>query len=155
MKRIIESKSVIADLMLPNQANPAGMVHGGEIMKMMDNCGGVAAVRHARMNVVTLRVDEMVFYEPILVGQLVTCESRLVFTGRTSMEVEVTVKVEDLLSEAPAKVALTAFFTYVALDENGKPCEVPALLVETEEEAQAFEMGKMRHLKHKSNIKLL
>jgi acyl-CoA hydrolase len=155
MRRISDSKSMISDLMLPSQANPAGMVHGGEIMKMMDNCGGVAAVRHARTNVVTLRVDEMVFYEPILVGQLVTCESQLVFTGRTSMEVKVTVKVEDLVSEEPAKVALTAYFTYVAMGADGKPCKVPELLIETEEERQDFEKGRMRYQLHKNSSKPL
>lgn len=153
MKKIVESRSVISDVMLPSHANPAGTVHGGEIMKMMDTCGGVAAMRHSKTNVVTLRVDEMVFYQPIYVGQLVICESQLVFTGRTSMEVLVTVKVEDLACENPAKVALTAFFTFVAMGENGIPCEVPALLIETEEEKQAFEKGKLRYMQHKRNMK--
>ena len=108
-------------------------------------------MRHAKTNVVTVRVDEMVFHQPIMVGQLVICEAQLVFAGRTSMEVKVTVKVEDMMNELPTKVALTAFFTYVALDEEGKPCQVPGLLVETEEEKEAFENGRQRYLEHKKN----
>jgi acyl-CoA hydrolase len=151
MKKSMQSRSVLSEIMLPCQANPSGKVHGGEIMKMMDNCGGVAAMRHAKTNVVTVRVDEMVFHQPIMVGQLVICEAQLVFAGRTSMEVKVTVKVEDMMNELPTKVALTAFFTYVALDEEGKPCQVPGLLVETEEEKEAFENGRQRYLEHKKN----
>ena len=66
----------------------------------------------------------MVFYEPILVGELVICEAQLVFVGKTSMEIEVTVKVENLMSESPPRLALKAYFTFVALDKDGKPCEV-------------------------------
>ncbi len=149
MKRISESRSVLSEIMLLSQANPAGTVHGGEIMKMMDNCAGVAAMRHAKTNVVTVRVDELVFYEPIHLGQLVICEAHLVFTGSTSMEVEVTVRVEDLKSEQPAKTALSAFFTFVALDEDQNPCPVPGLILETDEEKQAFEEGRKRYLEYK------
>ncbi len=148
-KTVAETRSILSDVMLPNQANPAGNVHGGEIMKMMDNCGSVAAMRHARKNCVTARVDELMFYHPIYVGQLVTCEAKLVYVGRTSMEVHVTVQVEDTYGDARQELALSAYFTFVALDENGKPCEVPRLDIQTEEEARAYEEGKNRHLRHK------
>lgn len=149
MKTIEESKSILSEVMLPSQANPAGTVHGGEIMKLMDACGGVTATRHAKANVVTVRVDELVFYQPILVGQLVICEGELVFVGRTSMEIKITVKVEDLMSDLPAKTALSAYFTYVALDENRKPCPVPELSLLTPEQKKAFEYGRSRYLEHK------
>ena len=142
--------SVISDVMQPSQANPAGNVHGGEIMKMMDTCGGVAAMRHAKCNVVTVRVDELVFYKPIYVGQLVICEAHLVFVGRTSMEVKVTVKAEDMKSECKSETVLTAYFTYVALDDEGKPREVAGLKPENNEEKQALELGWQRYLAHKS-----
>lgn len=148
-KTIKQSKSIISDIILPSQANPAGNTHGGEIMKMMDTCGGVAAMRHAKTNVVTVRVDELIFYHPVYVGQLVVCEAELVYVGRTSMEVKVTVKVEDMKCECEPKVALSAYYTYVALDEKGVPCEVPRLLTETDEERAAFEMGHQRYLAHK------
>lgn len=149
MKRIYESRSILSEVMLINKANPAGKVHGGEVMKMMDSCAGVTAARHARMNAVTVRVDEMVFHQPVLVGQLVICESHLVFVGKTSMEVKVALKVEDLRCEAPPKVALTAFFTFVAIDEMGRPAEVPGIILGTDEEKQAYEEGKNRYLDYK------
>lgn len=149
MKSIDDSRSFLSHVMLPGQANPAGTVHGGEIMKLMDACGGVAATRHARCNVVTVRVDELVFYQPIQVGQLVICQAELVFVGRTSMEVRVTVFVEDLMCDHSRKTALTAYFTYVALDENNKPTPVQALLLKTADEETAFELGRQRYTEHK------
>lgn len=146
MKTISQSKSILSEVMLPNQANPSGVVHGGEIMKIMDTCGGVAAMRHAKMNAVTVRVDELVFYQSITVGQLVVCEAEVAFVGRTSMEVKITVKVEDLVSNFPAKIALSAFFTYVALDSCGKPNIVPELLLETDEQKETFEIRKQKYL---------
>lgn len=151
MKTISQSKSTLSEVMLPNQANPSGVVHGGEIMKIMDTCGGVAAMRHAKMNAVTVRVDELVFYQSITVGQLVICDAEVAFVGRTSMEVKITVKVEDLVSNWPAKVALSAFFTYVALDRQGNPCVVPELLLETDEQKETFEIRKQKYLKNKKD----
>lgn len=145
MKTISQSKSILSEVMLPNQANPSGVVHGGEIMKIMDTCGGVAAMRHAKMNAVTVRVDELVFYQSITVGQLVVCEAEVAFVGRTSMEVKITVKVEDLVSICPVKIALSAFFTYVALDKQGKPSPVPGLLLATDEQKETFELRKQKY----------
>lgn len=150
LKRVEESRAVLSEMMLPSKANPAGNVHGGEVMKMMDSCAGVTAARHARTNAVTVRVDELVFHHPVGVGQLVICESHLVFVGRTSMEIKVTLKVEDLRSDAPPKIALTAFFTFVSLDPAGRPAKVPGLLLESEEEKQAYEDGKKRYMTHKN-----
>jgi acyl-CoA hydrolase len=150
MKAVSQSKSVLSEVMLPNQANPGGTVHGGEIMKMMDTCGGVAAMRHAKMNVVTVRVDELEFYQSIKVGQLVICEAEVAFVGKTSMEVKITVKVEDLMSDSPAIVALSAFFTYVALDSQGRPHSVPELVLGNDEQREIFEARKRRYLERKS-----
>ena len=153
MKKVSESRSVLSEIMLPSQANPAGSVHGGEIMKLMDNCGSVAAMRHAKTYVVTVRVDELVFYQPIKVGHLVICESEVAFVGNTSMEVKVTVKVENMVSNNPAKIALTAFFTFVALDEAGTPTKVPELLLETEDEEVVFEKRRQHYKKIKEKQK--
>lgn len=149
-KSVSQSKSVLSQVMLPSQANPGGKVHGGEIMKMMDTCGGVAAMRHAKMNVVTVKVDELEFFQPIKVGQLVICDAEVAFVGRTSMELKITVKVEDLMSDSPAIVALSAFFTYVALDIQGNPNSVPELVLETDEQREIFEVRKHRYLEKKS-----
>jgi acyl-CoA hydrolase len=144
-KHIGDSAVVMSTVMQPNQANPAGNVHGGEIMKLMDNAAYVVAHRHARTNVVTARVDELTFHLPITVGNLVTCHAYLTFVGRSSMEVAVTVEVENLYSEAPAKCALTAYFTMVALNPGGAPARVPTIELLTDEEKQRFEEGRRRY----------
>lgn len=148
-KTIAHSRSSMSQIMQPSQANPAGNVHGGEIMKMMDNTAYVVAARHAHTNIVTARVDELVFHTPIFVGALVTCRAELVFVGRTSMEVSVVVEAEYLKYEEPPKTALTAYFTMVALDDNGAPCPVPPLILTTAEEEERFCQGKCRYDLHK------
>ena len=143
----------IGSLMQPDQANLLGNVHGGEIMKLMDNAAGIVAFRHARTNVVTARVDELEFHLPIHIGDLVTCNGQLTFVGNRSMEVRVTVLVEDLMKDEPAKVALTAFFTMVALDENGTSTPVPPLELTTEEERIFYAEGQQRYLLYKQKRK--
>lgn len=137
-KTVAYSRTVMSKVMLPSEANSAGNVHGGEIMKLMDTAAYVTAVKHCRTNVVTARVDELEFYLPILVGQLVTCRTQLVFVGRSSMEIAVKIEVEDLKVDEPPRTALKAYFTMVALDENCKPCEVPRLELQTPEEEALF-----------------
>ncbi|WIV12440.1 acyl-CoA thioesterase [Proteiniborus sp. MB09-C3] len=138
--------------MQPNQANIAGNVHGGEIMKLMDNVAGIVAAKHARSNVVTARVDKLEFHYPIKIGNLVTCQAKLSFVGNSSMEVFVKVLVEDVTKEASAKVVSTAFFTMVALDEYGKPMTVPSLEITSDEESDLFDEGKKRYLTHKQEL---
>lgn len=144
-KTVADSALEMSNVMQPNQANPAGNVHGGEIMKMMDNAAAVVAQRHARSNVVTARVDELVFHQPIFVGNLVTCHAYLTYVGRSSMEVAVTVEVEDLYSEAPMKRALTSYFTLVGLNAGGKPIQVPPLTLTNEDERKSFEEASRRY----------
>lgn len=148
-KKVGQSKVIMSSVMLPEHANPAGHVHGGEIMKLMDTAAAVVARRHARTNVVTARVDELEFHHPIFIGNVVTCHGQLTFVGKSSMEISITVTMEDLSKEEPAKTALTAFFTFVALDENGRPYPVPTLEITSEEEACLFEQGKQRYLAYK------
>lgn len=149
VKSVQQSKVTMSTVMLPHHANPSGNVHGGEVMKLMDTAAGVAAHRHARCNTVTARVDELVFHHPVRIGNVVNCYAQLTFVGRSSMEIAVTVAVEDLLSEEPEKMALTAFFTYVALDGDGKPQPVPALEITSDEERCLFEQGQQRYLAYK------
>ncbi len=144
-KTISHSYTVMAQVMLPSHANPAGNVHGGEIMKIMDTAAGVVAKKHARTNTVTARVDELEFHQPIFVGELLTCKAWLVYVGKSSMEVAVTVEVEDMQTEKPPRKALSAYFTMVALDKSGKPTEVPGLLLETSGEEAAFREGQKRY----------
>ena len=146
-----ESKLVISEVMMPNQANVAGNIHGGEIMKLMDSAAYATARKYAKSNVVTARVDELEFNLPIFVGDLVTCTAQVVFVGKSSMEVAVTVDVEDLECDGYQcrKKALSAFFTMVSLDKKGKPNLVPELILDTSEEIAAFEEGKQRHEDYK------
>jgi acyl-CoA hydrolase len=134
----------MSQTMLPSQANHAGNVHGGEIMKLMDSAAGAAARRYSHSNVVTARVDEMQFLFPVFVDAFVTCIATIAYVGRTSMEIIVTVDVEDLNSEDPPIRAQTAFFTMVALDKAGKPKALHPLVLETEEEKILFEQGRQR-----------
>jgi len=152
---IIEAKTVDqsefsrGEIMQPGQANFSGNVHGGEIMKIMDNVAGVVALRHAKVNVVTARVDEMEFHHPIHIGDLVICKGKVTFVGKSSLEVLVTVLVEDVLKDAPVKTALTALFTMVALTPEGTSAHVPSLEITNDEERKYFEKGRERYLAYK------
>ena len=132
-KRIGESTIIMAQLMNPQDANPAGNVHGGVIMKLIDNAAGCAAVRHARSNVVTASIDRMDFHNPVFVGDLVTLSASLNFVGKTSMELGVRVEAENLITGKKRHTA-SAYLTFVALDGNGHPLLLSPLVVETDEE---------------------
>jgi uncharacterized protein (TIGR00369 family) len=132
-KKIKESQVIISQIMMPQDANPAGNVHGGAIMKLIDEAAAVVAVRHARCLVVTASVDKLDFYNPVYVGELLTLKASLNLVGRTSMETGVRVETENLVT-GEIRHAVSAYLTYVALDKNGRPTEVPPLIVESEEE---------------------
>lgn len=134
----------MSQVMLPHQANVAGNVHGGEIMKFMDTTAGAVAIKYSKSNCVTARVDELEFHLPIFVGALVTCTAKVVYVGRTSMEIFVNVEVEDLESNNGPQRALSAYFTMVAMGRNGRPQVVPPYSPETEEEIKEFEAAKVR-----------
>ena len=91
-KRVSESRVFIGQVMNPDNANPAGNVHGGDIMKLIDTAGGVAATRHARAHVVTASIDRLDFHHPVYIGDLLILKSSVNFVGRTSMEVGVRVE---------------------------------------------------------------
>jgi acyl-CoA hydrolase len=146
-----DNRVVIGQVMMPNQANPNGNVYGGEIMKIMDSAAYAVARRYARGNVVTARVDELEFHLPIHIGDLVTCTAEVVFVGHSSMEVSVSVDVEDLDVDSKPCRALTSFFTMVALDRNNRPKAVPPLAIDTDEAREAFEAGRRRYEKHKAD----
>ncbi|MBQ3471680.1 MAG: acyl-CoA thioesterase [Clostridia bacterium] len=153
-KTMKDSFTVLAQVVLPMQANPAGNVHGGEIIKLMDSTAGVAAQKHAHTNCVTARIEEINFKKPIHIGELVTCKAQVIYTGRSSMEVFVTVESEDLIS-GKQQIALTAFFTMVSLDKNGKPSGVQGLDLEnaSEYEKKLYKEGEKRYLMHSSRKK--
>lgn len=142
-KRIQESTVVMAQLMNPQDTNPAGNVHGGVIMKLIDTAAGVAAARHARSNVVTVSIDRLDFHHPAFVGNLLTLRASLNFVGRTSMEVGVRVETENLISGEKRHTA-SAYLTFVGLDREGRPLPLPPLILDTEEEMRRNREAKAR-----------
>ncbi|MFZ1981746.1 MAG: acyl-CoA thioesterase [Smithella sp.] len=131
--------------MNPKDANPAGNVHGGVIMKLIDNAAGCAAVRHSRSNVVTASIDRLDFYNPVFVGDLVTLKASLNFVGKTSMELGVRVEAETLITGYRRHTA-SAYLTFVALDSNGRPSPISPLVLETDEEKRRNKEAKERRI---------
>lgn len=127
------SRVQLAQFMNPEHANTLGNVHGGWIMKLVDEAGALASTRHAGHRTVTVAIDQMVFHQPIRIGQLVILEARVTYAGHTSMEVEVSVTAEDPISGVRNETN-TAYLVYVAIDGRGRPTQVPPLLAETGEE---------------------
>lgn len=127
------SRISIGQLMQPEHANNLGNVHGGWIMKLVDEAGALACMRHAQSRVVTVAIDSMVFRHPIRLGDLVLLTAELTRVGRTSMEVEIQVVAENPITGERLRTN-TAYAVYVALDEEGRPSPVPELLAETAEE---------------------
>ncbi len=132
-KRIRDSRFTLSALMGPQDANSHGNVHGGVIMKMVDEAGALVAMRHAQTPVVTVAVDSMTFRKPIYVGNLVMCSAELTYAGRTSMEVRVLVYAENPL-HGEKTLTNSAYLVYVALTKDGTPTQVPPLLFETTDE---------------------
>jgi acyl-CoA hydrolase len=125
----------LAQVMLPEDANPRGNIHGGTLMKLADTAGGVCATRYAHRRVVTAVVDSMTFEAPVFVGNLVVLHAAVTWTGRTSLETRVTINAEDALSGQVRRIS-TAFFVYVAVDDEGRPSPVPPLDVTSEVQRQ-------------------
>ncbi len=124
-------------------ANAAGNVHGGTIMKMVDEVAGVAAVRHCGTRVVTAALDRMTFTQPVYVGQLVTVKATVNAAWRTSMEVGVRVESEDVRTGEVTHTS-TAYVTMVALDDQGRPAEVAAVEPTSEEEQRRQREAQLR-----------
>ena len=134
MGEVMDDKSVVmAQMMNPEDANPAGNIHGGVIMKLIDTVAGVAAMRHARMIAVTASIDRLDFHHPVFIGDFLTLTASVNFVGRTSMEVGVRVESENLLTGKKRHTA-SAYLTFVAIDRDNKPIPLPPLVLETEEQ---------------------
>ncbi|MCW5935040.1 MAG: acyl-CoA thioesterase [Fimbriimonadia bacterium] len=138
-----ESAVTLTQMMHPEHANPLGNVHGGWILKLIDEAGGIAAARHARLPAVTAEIDTVSFREAVHVGNLVHVNAKLIRSWRTSMEAEVIVEAEDLLS-GERRVTSVAYLVFVALDFNGKPTPVVPVIPETPEEKLKWEQADKR-----------
>lgn len=138
-KHIADSRITLSALLGPQNANNHGNVHGGVIMKMVDEAGALVAMRHAQMQVVTVAIDSMTFMKPIYVGSLVTCDAEITYVGRSSMEVRVQVRAENPLT-GEGTITNVAYVVYVALSEDGTPSTVPELNYDTpQQRARAAE----------------
>jgi acyl-CoA hydrolase len=143
-KPVRESISECAELALPTDANPLGNVLGGKVMHLVDVAAAMAAMRHARKPTVTAAVDSLRFLYPARIGDLITLRSSVNRVFRTSMEVGVSVETENLMTGARVKTC-SAYLTFVALDENGKPVPIPPVIPETETEKRRYrEAGERR-----------
>jgi acyl-CoA hydrolase len=137
------SRTEISSVMQIAQANNDGNVHGGTIMRMVDEAAGIAAVRHARRRVVTASMDDMSFLAPVYIGDLVTVRAMVNDAHRTSMEVGVRVDVENIATEEWRYVA-SAHLVFVALDGDGRPTAVPPVIAVTGEEKRRQQQARVR-----------
>ncbi len=142
-KAVSESQVIMPQRMLPQDANPAGNVHGGVILKMIDTAGSIVAMRHCRTSVVTASIDRMDFIKPAFIGEVIIIKASVNYAGRTSMEVGVRVEAEDLIT-GEIRHTGSCYLTYVALDKNRQPIQVPPLLLETEDDCRRNREAKAR-----------
>ena len=144
-----QSRMRLSMMMNPEHANASGNVHGGVIMKMVDEAGALAAMRHARAIVVTVAIDSMTFVEPVYVGHLVTVDAEVTWVGRTSIETRIQVRAEHPLN---GTVVMTnhAYVVYVALDSLRRPQPVPPLTATTAEEQARMAAGSERQAYRKA-----
>lgn len=142
-KVVRDSQHESSELMMPHHANNLGHVFGGVMLSMMDRTAAVAAFRHCRLNVVTASIDRVDFREPIHVGDLVVMKASVNFVGRTSLEVGVRVEAEELLS-GRRRHTNSCYLTFVAVDRNGRPIEIPPLVPETPDELRRFHAAQQR-----------
>src|SRR3954469_2346315 len=142
-KTVRESQHESSELMMPQDANNLGHIFGGVILSMMDKTAAICAFRHSRASVVTASIDRVDFREPIHLGDLVVMKASVNFAGRSSMEIGVRVEAEELLT-GRRRHTNSCYLTFVAVDRNGRPIEVPELAPETPVEKRRFQAATER-----------
>jgi acyl-CoA hydrolase len=147
-KAVRDSQVVMGRQMMPDDTNPWGDVHGGVVMKMVDEAAGSAAIRHSRSRVATAAIDYMSFLAPAHVGDLLTVMASVNDVGRTSMEVGVRVETEDMLTGERRHIS-SAYVVMVALDDAGRPVQVPPVIAETADERRRLAAAKIRRAQRK------
>jgi len=138
------AQTTLSQIMTSLDVNLLGTVHGGVVMRLVDSVAGAAAGRHSGGPAVTVSMDEMVFLQPVRVGDLVFAHATVNWAGRTSMEVGVKVTAERWNETAPAMHVASAYLVFVAVDDEGRPRQVPPLLTETEAERRRFAEAEIR-----------
>jgi acyl-CoA hydrolase len=142
-RTVKESRSVSTDIILPGQTNYHGTVFGGQLLQSVDKIATIAAMRHSRRSVVTAS-SEAQFLCPVGLGEAIELTASVIWTHRSSMEIQVVGIVENMHTGIK-KQALIVFLTFVGLDENNKPSQVPEVIPETEEEHRLFKLGESRY----------
>jgi len=156
VKTVKESHHETSELMMPGHANNLGHVFGGVVLGMMDKTAAVSAIRHSRASCVTASIDRVDFREPIHLGDLVVMKSSVNYVGRTSMEIGVRVEAEDLQT-GRRRHTNSCYLTFVAVDRNGRPLEVPDLKPETPDETRRYQAAverRRRRLEEREQEKL-
>lgn len=138
------SRTSLSHIMTGNDTNLYGTVHGGVIMKLVDDTAGAVAGRHSGGPAVTASMDEMVFLEPVRVGDLVHVKAQVNWTGRSSMEIGARVLAERWNESTPATHVGSAYLVFTAIDENGRPRRVPPVVPETEEDERRHQEAQIR-----------
>ncbi len=138
-----ESSLTASRLMLLTDSNPTGYVHGGSIVRYIDEIAGVVAFRHCRTNVVTASIDRMDFLAPVRIGNLLIVKASINYVGRTSLEIGARVEAEDLLKGITTHTG-SCYLTFVALDQNGKPTPAPRIIPVTKEEKRRYREAQER-----------
>lgn len=151
-KTVAESQTVLSEVMMPVYANHYGSIHGGTILKLVDEAAFVAATRHARRNVVVVSLDHMEFKHPVGVGDVLAIYASIYHVGRTSMDVEVRIQAEKIKEAKVVSVGF-AYLTMVALDDKGKPTRVPGLLLKTKQEIEKNKEIRLRRERRIANLK--
>ena len=139
-----ETVVVTTELILPAMANLMNNLQGGQMMHYMDIAGALTCRRHAGCEVATVSVEKIEFKYPVKVGEVITIMSKLIWVGKSSMKVKIEVISEDLKT-GRTRITNTAFFTYVALDDDFRPVQVPRLSPQTEEEQEAYDREQRAH----------
>lgn len=150
-KPVRESFVELVQIVRPEDANPLGIAFGGKVVQWMDTAAAIAATRHARKPVVTASIDSLSFLSPIRIGDFVVIRAQVNYTGKTSMEVGVTIDSENPLT-GEQKRTTSGYLTFVALDEYGQPTPVPPVIPETAEEKRLHAEAQRRReekLKHR------
>lgn len=142
-RTVKESQHETSEVMMPGDANNLGHVFGGVVLAMMDKSAAVAAIRHARASCVTASIDRVDFREPIHLGDLVVMKASVNYVGRTSMEIGVRVEAEDLQTGV-RRHTNSCYLTFVAVDRNGRPIEVPDLAPESPDEIRRYQAAAER-----------
>lgn len=150
-KTVKESEAELSRLVLPEDTNMFNNLYGGRLMEWMDNIASITAFKHCRKKIVTGSIDNLFFLSPIKLSYIVNIHSFITYVTRSTMEIEIDVSAEDLTT-GEKHLTTRAFFTYVAVDDNGKPLEVPGLILSNDEEKKRFNDGVSRH---NNRLKLL